>query len=284
MKKTILLFIFLVFVLSAYAVLHMCWIEPAWFEVTKTDISVPPEKILDKQIKILHLSDFHAGDSVSYSLIEKAVDLGIKEKPDIIFITGDFVTGKLKDPEAYGNLLRKLSAAAPVFACLGNHDGGSWTGKHGGYKDSSEIEKLLRKNGIMPLINQSCDIEIKGNKLGIIGLGDLWSEELFLPGKILRDKDEKSELLLLLLVHNPDSKKYLIPYAWDIMFCGHTHGGQLVLPLTGSRPFVPIRNWDFVEGLYHWDSRYIYITRGVGNLHGKRFNCRPEISIITLRK
>ena len=64
------------------------------------------------------------------------------------------------------------------------------------------------------------------------------------------------------------------------MLCGHTHGGQIRLPLPA--PFAPIRDKRDVHGLHHWENRWMNITRGVGNLHGVRFNCRPELSVLEL--
>jgi hypothetical protein len=63
--------------------------------------------------------------------------------------------------------------------------------------------------------------------------------------------------------------------------CGHTHGGQIVLPLIGA-PWAPVRDKRFIAGLYSWENRWIHITRGVGNVHGGRFNCPPEVSLLTL--
>jgi len=86
----------------------------------------------------------------------------------------------------------------------------------------------------------------------------------------------------VVLSHNPDSRWRLEGEDWDLMLCGHTHGGQLIVPLFGTRPFVPIEDPAFSEGLIPWKGRLIHVTRGVGNLHGMRFNCRPEVSLLEL--
>jgi uncharacterized protein len=85
----------------------------------------------------------------------------------------------------------------------------------------------------------------------------------------------------ILLSHNPDTKSQLMKWPWDLMLSGHTHGGQLSLPGIGT-PFAPIRDKRYVRGLHRWNDRWLHITKGVGNLHGMRFNCRPEVSILTL--
>ncbi|MDR1191385.1 MAG: hypothetical protein LBK60_06960 [Verrucomicrobiales bacterium] len=65
------------------------------------------------------------------------------------------------------------------------------------------------------------------------------------------------------------------------MVCGHTHGGQTRLPFIGT-PFAPVKDQRYVAGLNEWHGRRIYTSRGVGNLHGVRFNCRPEVTLLEL--
>ena len=86
---------------------------------------------------------------------------------------------------------------------------------------------------------------------------------------------------VVLLSHNPDTKDHLLDFAWDVMLSGHTHGRQLSLPLIGE-PFSPIVDKRYVRGLYRWENRWLHISAGVGSLHTARFNCRPEVSLLTL--
>ena len=85
----------------------------------------------------------------------------------------------------------------------------------------------------------------------------------------------------ILLAHNPDTKDVLADRPWDLMLSGHTHGGQVVLPIVGER-FVPMRDKRFIAGLKQWNGRQVYVTRGVGNIDGVRVNCRPEVAILDL--
>jgi len=89
------------------------------------------------------------------------------------------------------------------------------------------------------------------------------------------------EEMKIVLAHNPDSKDYLGDFDWQLMLCGHTHGGQIAVPLLGA-PHAPIKDKRFIEGLNPWRDRFIYTTRGVGSLYGTRLYCRPEVSIIDL--
>ncbi len=258
---------------------HIRWFEPYWLECTTKDI---PIHQLDTKIKALHLSDFHASDVMSLEAIEKAIDLGIEQKPDMIFLTGDYITWGITNEQAYRKILSKLSETAPTFACIGNHDGGLWAGSSHGYKDSTKVEALLKSAGIHVLINQSERIQLAGRTIKVVGLGDLWSG-LAMPGVVL-EKQRSADEVVVVLSHNPDSKTELQSFDWDLTLCGHTHGGQLVVPILGLRPFLPVRDKTFPEGILSWENRHIHITRGVGNLHDLRFNCRPEVSLLNLVK
>lgn len=269
---------------GATAGIYARYWEPGWLKVSRH--TLPPEKFrVEKKLRFLHLADFHASDVVPFELIEEAIDLGLAEHPDAVFLTGDFITSKLSDDDfaRYEKILGKFYfAKVPVFACLGNHDGGKWAASTYGYTTSRKVEEMLTKARVYLLRNQKENIFIKEQKITIAGVGDLWGGE-FLPEKTLQRKDRNTSgperPPILLMSHNPDSKEELAPYDWDLMLCGHTHGGQCVLPWIGT-PFAPVKDHQFVEGLHEWKDRLIYITRGVGNLHGLRFNCRPEVSLL----
>lgn len=256
---------------------YMKFFEPTWYEITEKSLKI---KNLEKPLRILHLSDFHASPSVSLVEIETAIDQSLELNADLAFLTGDFITWDLTETAEYRRILQKLSNSMPTFACIGNHDGGKWAGSSHGYKDFSKVSELLRSSGITFLFNEKKDVTLRGSRMTIAGLGDLWSRDCK-PELILKEeRDENNPVFVL--SHNPDSKSVLKKYDWDIMCCGHTHGGQLVVPLIGSRPFLPVRDKSFPEGVLSWGNRHIHITRGVGNLHGMRFNCRPEISILNV--
>lgn len=255
----------------------MRFLEPSWFEITEKKIKIIN---LDRSLRILHLSDFHASPAVSLSDIESAIDKSLQLDADLAFLTGDFITWSLPEPAEYRRILKKISSRMPAFACIGNHDGGRWAGSSHGYKDFSKVSNLLKSSGIEFLFNEKVDVTIQGSRISIVGLGDLWSHDCK-PEIILKDKREDNSPIFV-LSHNPDCKSDLRNYDWDVMCCGHTHGGQLVIPLLGLRPFLPVRDKSFPEGILSWGNKHIHITRGIGNLHGMRFNCRPEISILNV--
>jgi len=254
-----------------------CFAESDWFEITEKSIGL---NYFQTPLRILHLSDFHASACVSLEIIEKAIDLSIEQHPDIAFLTGDFITWKLSDIPEYRRILKKLTSKIPTFACIGNHDGGRWAGSYHGYNDFLKVKNLLQTSNVHFLFNEKTKVTINRKVFNVVGLGDYWSKDLK-PETVLKEKRSEN-IPIFVLSHNPDSKSDLKHYDWDLLCCGHTHGGQLVIPFLGSRPFLPVKDKSFPEGLLSWDKQHIHITRGVGNLHGMRFNCRPEISLLNI--
>ena len=253
-------------------------VEPNWLERTLHRIKLPCKR-LTGTVRILHLSDFHASPVVPFSLIENSVELGLEAKPDVICLTGDFVTDATPfDHAEYVRILQRLSSAAPIFATLGNHDGGAWGARTGGLKDSTVVRELLRAADIPLLHNRSEVVRVRNQSLRFVGVADLWSHEVDGSRAFA---DVPSDDPAVLLAHNPDTKDRLANHPWDLMLSGHTHGGQVVLPILGER-FVPVRDKRFIAGLKQWNGRYVYVTRGVGNIDGVRVNCRPEVTILDL--
>src|SRR6185503_13727334 len=95
--------------------------------------TVPLSNGTREPLKLLHLSDLHASRVVALDYIESAISRALAWKPDVICVTGDFITQRFTQTKDYTNLLRRISDAAPCFATLGNHDGGQWAGEHGGH-------------------------------------------------------------------------------------------------------------------------------------------------------
>ncbi len=262
---------------AGLSAVYMRFVEPNRHEVTEKTV---PINRLKTPLRVLHLSDFHASPSVSLESIEKAIDRSLELRPDIAFITGDFITHELSEETEYQRILEKLASRAPTFACIGNHDGGKWAATAGGYRSFEKVNALLDRSGIRLLFNEAAQVKVHDQTITIVGLGDLWSDDTQ-PSGVLQRKRTNDETIFV-LSHNPDSKSLLKPYDWDLLCCGHTHGGQLVVPFLGYRPFLPVRDKSFPEGLLDWGDRYIHVTRGIGNLHGLRFNCRPEISVLNV--
>lgn len=257
----------------------MRFVEPWWFKITRHNI---PLGLGCESIRLLHLSDMHA-DPMPLDYLRKACRAGLELKPDLICVTGDFITRKYEQWEEYAQILSELPRAAPTFAILGNHDGGKWAyrpGFHDGYGDTSLVRAMLGKAGITLLHNSRTRLTVCWRELDLSGVGDWWADELD-PTSAFAGWKREPGVPSLLMSHNPDTKERLLPFDWDVMLSGHTHGGQLSLPIIGE-PFAPVRDKRYVRGLHHWRDRWLHITAGVGCLHTARFNSRPEVSLLTL--
>lgn len=256
-------------------------LEPRWLDVTRHTI---PSRWLSKgsRLRILHLSDLHASPVVPFSRIEEAFAAGMAEAPDIICLTGDYITTNTAcDFAQYIRVLGALSEAAPTFATVGNHDGGKWSSTRHGFRSSERVRNMLSEAGITVLQNQSVERQVAGARLQVVGLADFWTRE-FDSRKAFDGLPKQADCLRVVLSHNPDTKAILQYYSWELMLSGHTHGGQVVIPLVGP-PILPVNDTAYYQGLHTWQGRRVYITRGVGGVYGAvRFNCRPEVSILEL--
>jgi len=255
-------------------------VEPHWLTIGRHTVRLDPNRS-GPPLKILHLSDLHASKVVSLGFIGEAVRMGLTLQPDLICLTGDFITRGYQQFDGYAQVLKPLPACAPTFACLGNHDGGIWAARRRGYSNTNRVRDVLAGAGIRLLHNTAATIRIGDRDLTIVGLGDIWAGELQPVIAFREFRSFRPAGATVVLSHNPDTKQHLQPYPWNLLLCGHTHGGQVKLPFIGA-PATSIQDPRFLEGLHKWDGRWVYVTRGVGNLYGVRFNCPPEVSLITL--
>ncbi len=239
--------------------------------------------VLKKPIRILHLSDFHLGTKASVLRLQEVVEKGLKLNPDLVFITGD--TSFPVDPslqEVTSSYLSYMSANIPTFACLGNHDY---------YKRSNvphaDIIELYKRCGVWLMQDEARGFIVNGNSIRIAGVTD-YKLGAFRPDKCLKPNNfydnQKLRPLTLLLSHNADSMFSMKIYNWDIMFSGHTHGGQFRVPFTHFCPAAPVRHRQFADrGLYLLENnRFLNVSAGIGNYLELRLNCYPEITVIDI--
>lgn len=265
---------------STAAFAYMGQIEPYRLEVCHVSVPLNRAQPPRTSLRVLQLSDFHLSSCVSLEFIARSVELGLAEKPDLIALTGDFCTGKVQQASRYAAVLRRLSASAPTFACLGNHDGGRCSPYYGSEPTIDAALDLLKSANVTCLLNDGRGLTVRGQAYQIVGVGDLWSA-MCDPEKAFAALPARGDAVRLVLNHNPDAKELFRAEDWDVMLCGHTHGGQIRLPLFPGH-FAPVSDKRYLAGLYRWADRWMYITRGVGNLYGVRFNCRPEVTVLTL--
>lgn len=254
-------------------------LEPNSLNVTRTPVRL---KGLKSKVRIAQLSDLHSSPEVSTSLLEQAAELVIQSRPDVIVLTGDYITGPdYFDAAGLVRIFRRLSEAAPTFSIQGNHDVARDNKRRFSYQP---VLDLLRQGRTQVLHNDTKIIDVRDQPIAFTGTGDLWLTE-FRPATAFAAK-VAPEVPRILLCHNPDGKDATASYNWDLMLSGHTHGGQVVFPFMEPN-WIPVVDKRFVSGLYDWNeapggSRQLFITRGVGSIRGLRFSCPPEIAILDL--
>lgn len=237
----------------------------------ETNVVALPEAALPgmEGLRILHFSDVHNNWGLMAEVLRRARLL----RPDIIVFTGDLITDfeRLMRTRTIILQLRALAKVAPVYACLGNHD----------MNKLEQVERIFRAAGVRLLRNEAVEWRSPdGRALRLAGLGD-WTEGDEEPARCLErlnSRGEKSPAILV-LSHNPDSLEAIQDYEWDTMLSGHTHGGQIGNPFTG-RPLA--WNGKMIAGLYEVEGRYLFVTKGVGNIGGMRFFCAPEINLLVI--
>ena len=251
-------------------------IDPFWPEFNIKRVALPYR--LKNPIRILHVSDIHAFDAMPFWYFENVFHLALRDRPDLICLTGDFISRNLPDPRMFARILQPFSTAAPVYACLGNHDGGGWAGNAGGYKDPGLVRQVLNAASIRCLENELVEISVAGQQVGLFGTVDLWTAPI--DGTPLLGAP--AEIPKIVLAHNPDTKDELAAPPWDLMLSGHSHGGQFTYPLTGGTPFCVVNDKRYISGLNRWGNRWIHTSRGVGTVAGIRVNCPPEVTLLEI--
>lgn len=260
--------------LTAVAAASASWsryIEPNFFELTRTPVVLGTAK----PRRILQISDLHISDGLNAADLATGFRAGFAEKPDVILLTGDFVSSTVGfDREGLVQLLRSAAATAPTYAVLGNHDGGAWLAQRGGHRSTVLMQDLIRSSGVRLLHNENAVFE----DLTLVGVADFWSGD-FAPDRAFANAPKSGGTLLL--CHNPDGKSAVEHHHWDLMLSGHTHGGQVRVP--GLPPmWVPVDDKNFIAGMYEWENRQIYVSRGIGSPKHVRAFCRPEISVFDI--
>jgi len=251
-----------------------CWaryIEPHWFDLTHTEIALPGAK----PTRILHISDIHMSDGMLPQDLELGFNMGLKQRPDIICLTGDFVSSTIGfDAPVLTRMLRRAADTAPSLAVLGNHDGGRWLARYIGDPSLRIMSDLVEGAGVTLLHNRS----VRLGAIRFAGVADLWSGQ-FDPNPAFAENNKREPTILL--CHNPDGNAKMRNQHWNLMLSGHTHGGQARIP--GVNPaWTPVDDKQFVSGLYSWEGRQLFITRGLGSPKHIRAFCRPEVSILEI--
>ena len=246
-------------------------IEPRLIQVARVDMpldNLPAEAV---GLRIGHLSDTHNYSSKSEAIIHQATELLLAQSPDIVFLTGDFITRYPYKfmPGAADALAPLANVKHGAYAVLGNHDW--WAGDH------RFVEKELERVGIHVLKNQST--HLASRNLWLTGL-ETRCNNLPNPHKALIGVPD--EAFKLMLIHEPDYADEA-PAGFAAQFSGHSHGGQIRFPVLPPT-HTPKYGRKYPEGLQQAPNHPVYTTRGIGLIGPKfRLFCPPEVGLITLK-
>lgn len=266
---------FIVFILLLFAIFlfYSTQIEPSFVTVNNKTIHIPNWKDELNGFKIGIISDLHIGSrKVDLKKVEKIVNLMNAQNPDLIVLLGDFDPLLMHysriEPADISASLRKLKARYGVISILGNHD----------YKPEGIIQPMLLRAGINVLENESTYIFPKNKKVRIVGLKDHW---FFWPDPAKEIGKTEKNVPVILLGHNPDIFPK-VPKKVSLTLSGHTHGGEVSLPIAGS-PTVPSKYGQrYAKGYIVENNKHLFVTKGIGTTSGLRFGNVPEIAVLTL--
>jgi len=219
-------------------------------------------------LRIVHLTDIHHGLYFSAEAVLAAVELANSLEPDVVALTGDYVSYSRNFAHSVAELLGGLKAARGVYAVLGNHD----------FRVGADlITRALRRNHIEVLRNRHTVLRAGSAELHLAGVDDLWYNAS-LP-RALRNIPRARPVVLL--SHNPRIVAAASHYSVNLVLSGHTHGGQVRLPFLERRRDPTHRR--FHTGWDGWGLTRIYISRGIGTIVlPVRLGCPPEMPVFTL--
>jgi predicted MPP superfamily phosphohydrolase len=234
-------------------------------------------------LSIVQLSDFHYNELCAIP-IRKAIQIVKKLEPDIVALTGDFVTVPLwanflhdrnqaaNSAEPCVRILRELKPRMGMFAALGNHDVNS---------DHRWITEIIESNGIPVLRNRSIPLETGNARIWLAGVDDVLEGKPDLDATL---RSVPSGEPVILLVHEPDFADESARRPIDLQLSGHSHGGQVWLPGIGA-PWLPPLGREYPRGLRRVGNLSLYTNIGLGTIRLPiRLNCPPEITVLRLRR
>jgi uncharacterized protein len=288
-------------------------VEPNWYDVHEVTLTLPHLPAAFDRYRIVQLTDLHVDNLKDVSRLQKMVELTSQNHPNLIVMTGDYISNAVftkvvprQDPKikplydkvlylkildaitvatkAYSKLsaekyiptlaagLKNLHAPDGILAILGNHDRWDWR--------TPEFTKVFQDLGITILENDLAKIQRGNDRLQIAGIRDFLTKQADLQPILTKMGRSQGAILL---AHEPEFADISAPTGkFDLQLSGHSHGGQVYIP--GLKRITPPLSAKYPAGQYQVDQMALYTSRGVGMVTPRvRFNCRPEITVITLR-
>lgn len=246
---------------------------PGWVELKQVNLVLPRLPAAFHGYRLIQISDLHTDISLTRALLDEVVELINQQQPDLVAITGDFVSYEAGPHiDGIAAALSQLRPRDATVAVLGNHD--YWT-------DVGVIRQALARSGIIDLnnaVHTLCRGEVR---LHIAGVDDFWENQARLDQVLAQLPDSGAAILL---AHEPDFADISAATGcFDLQISGHSHGGQVVVPFWGPL-LAPPYGLKYPLGRYRVGDMWLYTNRGLGESSVRlRINCRPEITVFTLQ-
>lgn len=254
---------------SAYARL----IEPYHYHVSQTDVFIRdlPERF--EGFRITQLTDVHHSRILGLGEVRRVVDLAQQTRPDLFALTGDYATSYRRYIEPCAEALGELKAPEGVWAVLGNHD-------H--YTDRELTTRALERNHIGVLNNANTTLRRGPDALQVSGIDD-WSWGGVDWSRAFHGLDHKNPTVLL--SHQPIVLDFAESQKVSLILSGHTHGGQINLPVIGAPARFATKDLKYAHGLFRRGETQLYVSSGTGVIGlPLRLGVRPEIAVLHLRR
>jgi len=254
---------------SAYATL----IAPHNYEVTETDIFIRDLPGRFEGFRITQLTDLHHSRIVGIEQVRRVVEIAQNTRPDLFVLTGDYTTTYRRYIEPCAEALSVLQAPEGVWAILGNHD-------H--YTDPELTARALARHKITVLNNTNTSVRRGPDLLQLAGIDD-WSWNGTDWKRAFYGLDPRKPTVLL--SHQPSVFDLAEARAAALIISGHTHGGQIKLPLIGAPARLMTQHLKYASGLFKRAESQLYVSRGTGVIGlPVRLGVRPEIAVLRLRQ
>jgi predicted MPP superfamily phosphohydrolase len=262
------------------------------YRVRRVKVKLPHLPSAFHGLRIGQLSDIHSGSFFNKTAVKRGVEMLLREKPDIIFFTGDLVNNTADELNDYFDVFNKVKAPLGVYATLGNHDYGDyirWESSSAKQKNHQAMRAAHQQLGWHLLMNEHKIITQGSDQLAVIGVENWGARGFSKYGRLDQAYCGAEDVpVKLLLSHDPSHWDAQIRPHYpdiDITFSGHTHGGQFgieVGPLKWSPVQYLYKQW---AGLYREGTQYLYVNRGYGYIgYPGRIGILPEITMMELER
>ena len=254
---------------------YVYFVEPFWLSVTQHEVEIPDLPPSLDGLLIAHLSDLHVTrDMGARSPVARAIQICRERRPDLVLMTGDFV-GERRAVGRFAELLAGLQGMS-VYAVLGNHE------HQHGPSHRKRVSRALEEAGVEVLLNRATSFERGGDRLWLVGVDDAYTG-LDQLDRALDELDPQDRPRILLshypdLIHHPRAREV------DLALSGHTHGGQINLPIINASTLVHADS-AYLGGMFRVNGVPLFVSRGLGTSGYRiRLRARPELAFITLRR